>query len=42
MADPVQAMCVAVLALIAVLFNASLHRIDEGHVGVYYRVSLSN
>lgn len=24
---------------LAVVFNFSLHRIEEGHVGVYFRVS---
>ena len=27
-------------ALLIVLFSTTIHKIDEGHVGVYYRVSL--
>lgn len=29
--------CGIILALFAVMFNFSVHKIDEGHVGVYYR-----
>jgi len=31
----------AILAIITVL-NFSLHKLEEGHVGVYYRVFISN
>lgn len=29
------------IGTLAVLFNFSLHKIDEGYVGVYYRVRTS-
>ena len=28
-----------ILVFLALIFNFSLHRIEEGHVGVYFRVS---
>lgn len=33
------AITVGVVVLVAVLMQFALHRIEEGHVGVYYRVS---
>lgn len=30
------------LIALAAVFNFSIHRIDEGHVGVYFRVSIRN
>ena len=29
-----------VLGIIALLISLSIHKIDEGHIGVYYRVYL--
>lgn len=38
MANPA-AVAAAVVLSFAVLVNFALHKIEEGHVGVYYRVS---
>lgn len=32
-------MLVGFLSMNAILMNFSIHRIEEGHVGVYFRVS---
>ena len=33
----VGAVVAAVTGVMAILLHSSIHRIDEGHVGVYYR-----
>jgi hypothetical protein len=32
----------SILSTLFIIFNYSLHRIEEGHVGVYFRVSRFN
>ena len=38
MSNPAASALVVVVAVTAMMFNFSLHKIDEGNVGVYYRV----
>jgi len=37
MSNPAASALVVVVAVTAMMFNFSLHKIDEGNVGVYYR-----
>jgi hypothetical protein len=39
MAGEIGVMAIVAVALMAAFVHFSIHRIEEGHVGIYYRVS---